>query len=447
MTDSVDGVTQYTYDGLGQLLTETVNGTLVGSMTYDNYGNILTKGSNTYTYGDSVWKDRLTAFNGQSISYDAQGNPTNYRGKTLTWEKGRQLKSYGGYSYTYNANGVRTSKTVSGVKHTYTLDGMKILKESWGSSSLTPLYDNEDEVCGILYNSTPYYFLKNLQGDVIAITNRNGEVVARYTYDAWGKVLKVTNAGGTVITSSTNIAIINPFRYRGYYYDTETCLYYLQSRYYDPDAARFINADEMLNTELALCLNLYSYCENCPIIFNDLFGYGKTYVIYYDNPGTGFKDQANNSPYYNKNSKNVTMVPVVTAAGFINSWNKICGNIDYVYLYLHGGKGKLYFKNSEIKFPDTKRFKSIKSKKINKKIYLLSCHGGDGKEGTNVAWTFAKQCSTTVVACTGSVSYTKIGKKYYARKAFDWGVFMKFYYQKKYIFWGPMVARCSPGSL
>ena len=227
VTDSVDGVTQYTYDALGQLLTETVNGTLVGSMTYDNYGNILTKGSNTYTYGDSVWKDRLTSFNGQAISYDAQGNPTSYRGKTLTWEKGRQLKSYGSYSYTYTSNGVRNSKTVSGVKHTYTLDGTKILKETWGSTSLTPLYDNEDEVCGILYNSTPYYFLKNLQGDVIAITNKSGEVVARYTYDAWGKVLSVKSASGTVITSSTNVANVNPFRYRGYYYDTETSLYYL----------------------------------------------------------------------------------------------------------------------------------------------------------------------------------------------------------------------------
>ncbi len=275
VTDSVDGVTQYTYDALGQLLTETVNGTLVGSMTYDNYGNILTKGSNTYTYGDSVWKDRLTSFNGQSIAYDAQGNPTNYRGKTLTWEKGRQLKSYGSYSYTYNANGFRTSKTVSGVKHTYTLDGMKILKETWGSTSLTPLYDNEDEVCGILYNSTPYYFLKNLQGDVIAITNKSGEVVARYTYDAWGKVLKVTNASGTVITSSTNVANVNPFRYRGYYYDTETSLYYLQSRYYDPDAARFINADDAevfskySDTKL---INLFTYCENDPVNGKDVTG-------------------------------------------------------------------------------------------------------------------------------------------------------------------------------
>ena len=94
-------------------------------MTYDNYGNILSKNGVAYTY-DSTWKDLLTSYDGQSVTYDAQGNPTSYLGHTLTWEKGRQLKSFDGNTYTYNANGIRTSKTVNGVKHTYTLDGTKI---------------------------------------------------------------------------------------------------------------------------------------------------------------------------------------------------------------------------------------------------------------------------------------------------------------------------------
>ena len=126
--DSVAGTTEYTYDALGQLLTETVNGTVVNAMTYDNYGNILTRNGKVYTYGDSVWKDKLTAFDGQTISYDAQGNPTTYLGHTLTWEKGRQLKSFDGCTYTYNANGIRTGKTVNEVTHTYILDGTKILR-------------------------------------------------------------------------------------------------------------------------------------------------------------------------------------------------------------------------------------------------------------------------------------------------------------------------------
>ena len=218
MTDSIDGVNEYTYDALGQLLTEKLNGHIVNSMTYDTYGNILSKNGKVYAYGD-VWKDLLTSVDGRNIIYDAQGNPTDYMGHTLTWEKGRQLKSYDGNTYTYNANGTRTSKTVGGVTHTYTLEGTKILRESWSGNTLIPLYDNEDSVCGIIYNNYAYYFLKNLQGDVIAITNSKGEVVARYTYDAWGVC--------TIVSDNTGIiARINPYRYRSYYYNQDIELLY-----------------------------------------------------------------------------------------------------------------------------------------------------------------------------------------------------------------------------
>ena len=125
-------------------------------------GNIASKNGTVYTYGDAVWKDLLTKVGDAVISYDAQGNPTAYLGHTLAWEKGRQLKSFDGNTYTYNANGIRTSKTVGGVKHTYALDGTKILCETWNGNALVPLYDNEDSVCGIVYNDEPFYFQKNL---------------------------------------------------------------------------------------------------------------------------------------------------------------------------------------------------------------------------------------------------------------------------------------------
>ena len=259
VTDSIDGTTEYTYDALGQLLTETVNGEVVNSMEYDNYGNIVKKNNKVYTYGDATWKDLLTSYDGQSITYDKQGNPTKYLGHTLTWEKGRQLKSFDGNTYIYNANGIRTSKTIGEVKHTYTLDGTKILRETWAGNTLIPLYDNEDNVCGILYNNVPYYFIKNLQGDVITIVDKDAQPVARYSYDAWG-VPTVT-----LDTSDCQIADINPFRYRGYYYDKEIGLYYLQSRYYDTEVGRFINMDEaiMISIEHAtLKQNLFAYCSN-----------------------------------------------------------------------------------------------------------------------------------------------------------------------------------------
>ena len=263
-------VIAYEYDALGQLRSERVNGNLINTMYYDSYGNIRLKNGVGYTYGDGVWKDKLTGVGAETISYDAQGNPISYLGHTLTWEKGRQLKSFDGNTYTYNANGIRTSKTVNGVKHTYTLDGTKILRETWGNNVLVPLYDNEDSVCGILYNGTPYYFLKNLQGDIISVTDENGQTVAEYIYDAWGASISVSDS------SDCGIGNINPFRYRGYYYDAEIGMYYLQSRYYDPEVGRFINGDEAIVsviTDNSIQGNLFSYCDNDPVNNTDVGGY------------------------------------------------------------------------------------------------------------------------------------------------------------------------------
>ena len=270
VTDSLEGVTEYTYDALGQLLTETKNGETVNQMFYDNYGNILQKNGIQYVY-DEVWEDKLIFYNGQAIIYDAQGNPTEYLGHNLTWEKGRQLKSFDNIQYTYNANGIRTSKTIAGNKHTYILDGAKILKEVWdnGDEILQMLYDNEDNICGITYNETPYFFQKNQQGDIIAITDNTGKEVARYSYDAWGACTIVKD------TTASGIATINPFRYRGYYYDKEIGMYYLQSRYYNPIIGRFVNGDfpDIITTiNVKHSANLYGYCSNNPVNETDACG-------------------------------------------------------------------------------------------------------------------------------------------------------------------------------
>ena len=274
VTDSVDGTTEYTYDALGQLLTEVHEGETVNAMTYDNYGNILTKNGISYTY-DAVWKDLLTGYGDQSITYDAQGNPTSYLGHTLTWEKGRQLKSFDNIQYTYNANGIRTSKTVDGVRHDFVLDGAKILRETWNNNTLVPLYDNEDSVCGIIFNNAPFYFQKNLQGDVIAIVDKNAQVVAKYSYDAWGVCAVIQD------TSDCGIAAINPYRYRGYYYDAEIGMYYLRSRYYNPSVGKFVNADKaeyiLIETDDRFA-NLNAYCLNEPVFGIDEWGFASGYI-------------------------------------------------------------------------------------------------------------------------------------------------------------------------
>ena len=294
----MEGNTAYEYDELGQLAKEIRNAIvnessqITGSAVdfeYDRYGNIVTKDNKFYVYGKYYknnviggeieetldWKDLLTYYNGQRINYDDQGNPTNYMGTELVWEKGRQLKQFGSNSYTYNNDGVRTSKTIDGVKHAFVLDGSNIVKETWGGNTLIPLYDLDGTVCGIKYNGTAYYFYKNLQGDVIAITNDAGATIARYTYDAWGKVLSVKDAIGNGIVSASHIANINPFRYRGYYYDVEVGLYYLQSRYYDPNNGRFINADNakyILKNDSVLSNNSFCYCCNDSVNAIDFYG-------------------------------------------------------------------------------------------------------------------------------------------------------------------------------
>ena len=156
------------------------------------------------------------------------------------------------------------------------LDGTNIVKEVVTDAACCPkytneyLYDIDGTVCGLKYNGTAYYFYKNLQGDVIAIADDTGAVKATYTYDAWGAYEIESD------TSGCNIATINPFRYRGYYYDTETDLYYLQSRYYNPEVGRFINADDYVFVQLPNeknSHNIFAYCENDPVSDSDYLGY------------------------------------------------------------------------------------------------------------------------------------------------------------------------------
>ena len=139
---------------------------------------------------------------------------------------------------------------------------------------MIPLYENEDSVCGIVYNDTPYYFQKNLQGDIIAIVNASGTIVGKYSFDAWGKCTI------TYQNSRLGVTYANPFRYRGYYFDQETGFYYLQSRYYDPSTGRFINADEAAMSIMS-SLNIanmcaWAYCVNNPVNGIDVYGYAST---------------------------------------------------------------------------------------------------------------------------------------------------------------------------
>lgn len=200
-----------------------------------------------------------------------------YRDRTLTWQ-GRRLLSYAkdgkAANFTYDANGIRTYKDISqnGVSHTsskYIYDGNNLVAEQRDGSWIYYLY-GVDGVVGFNYNDATYLYRKNVQGDVTHIYKQNNdaslELVAQYVYDAWGNCRVLVDVGG--------IAELNPFRYRSYYFDEETGLYYLQTRYYDPETGRFINADtlEYLDPETIDGLNLYAYCGNNPVMRIDSQG-------------------------------------------------------------------------------------------------------------------------------------------------------------------------------
>lgn len=279
-------VAVYTYDELNQLVwyADTRTGRYI-RIVYDNYGNIqkmesYSLGTNwapvklletrTYSYDDTNWKDKLTEFDGDSITYDKNGNPLTYRDDMIfEWENGRILKNINtsdkAIQMSYDSNGMRTQKSVDGVKTNYYYDSSNnLFALTQGNDTLFFYYDNSGEVMSVSCNGTMYYYIKDLQGDITEIVDKDGKAVAEYAYDAWGNMLIENN--GTL-----TVGKLNPFRYRSYVYDEETGLYYLQSRYYDPLTGRFLNADVYADTQSGtpLSTNMFAYCENNAINKSD----------------------------------------------------------------------------------------------------------------------------------------------------------------------------------
>lgn len=403
--------TSYAYDTANQLVRE--NNPYAGKTwvwTYDNAGNILSRKEYAYTtdtlgtatdtvsygYTDPAWGDLLTSYDGQAITVDEIGNMLSDGTWTYTWEHGRELASMYGenidgnndvtITYTYDADGMRTSKTVTTITrshsytatvteptcteagyttytctcgdnyqedetaapgHDYTItnngsvvtgtctrcghfysspiigvdppirpnppvstasysveatsnteiaectvlstvtqtysyvySGGQLMQEvittetaadgetTTSTETLNFTYDASGTPLSVTYDNTTYYYVTNIQGDVVAIVNSSGTTLVQYTYDAWGNALAVFGAMPSTLGKT------NPLRYRGYVYDEDTGLYYLQSRYYDPEMGRFINADVFASTGQGLLgNNMFAYCGNNPICRVDSSGY------------------------------------------------------------------------------------------------------------------------------------------------------------------------------
>lgn len=267
----------FSYDALGELIS--TSGDINSTYTYDSRGNMTSKTVNgittSFSYNNENWQDQLTGVNGNPLSYDANGNLLSYNGVRYRWSRGKLLSSVTTEEntcfYTYDNNGYRLSKDVNGDITYFDVFNGKILAQH-GTHNLYFQYNNEKPI-GFILDNNQYYYITNIKGDIVGITDENGDLIASYVYDEWGKLLNIETAQAENETQY-EIALLNPFRYRGYYYDEETGMYFLQSRYYNPDLCRFISADsfDYIKADNPLTVNAYIYCINNPIYFFDPTG-------------------------------------------------------------------------------------------------------------------------------------------------------------------------------
>ena len=446
---------RYKYDDLGQLLREdnTVRGyTYV--YEYNSAGNITKKYiyaptakndtptnpqyTYDYSYGDTNWGDKLTMYRGGSITYDEVGNPLSYyngRRYTFAWENGRRLASAETgaleFEFTYNDEGIRTSKTINGIKHTYHLNGSQIITEAWENHLLVYLYDAEGNPIGMQYRNTAmgedefaeYWYEKNLQGDIVAVYDAAGTKLISYTYDAWGNFIKQYHNGCT----SSNPVVNNPFLYRGYYFDNELGMYYLQSRYYDPVIGRFINADGMVSTGQGLLgYNMYAYCGNNPVCRADYSGQFWGVVILAavlvvalsgcsaDDSDKNVLVMSNSDEGWMTSSQKMgedmasavgtksSSVQAVDSDNFADTWNKTTA--DHIIIHTHGSPDGLF--GTELSFR-TRDVSQLHSNDNINFVLITACEtGGMNSSGANIASLLSQKISPNgiVVCCTTVVS-------------------------------------------
>lgn len=272
ITDSKFGNHSYEYDCKGFLVKD---GDTV--YEYDANGNVTKIGDTMLEY-DSVVKDKLVKVGDKVVTYDASNPlvPTSYNGNTYTFE-GRRLARIqkGGkvIDYTYNDQGLRTKKTVTengtSFETQFFYDGTKLIAEISPEHRLDFLYDENDRLYGFVLDKTAmYFYVRDTLENVLGIVDSTGNLVVQYAYNAWGKNLGITG------TLATTVGEYNPFRYKGYHFDSDTGMYYCHTRYYVPDWCRWLCADGVIGLDPSSLFeqNLYCYCNNNPVCCIDPSG-------------------------------------------------------------------------------------------------------------------------------------------------------------------------------
>ena len=286
----VDGV-DYAYDSNGNI-SQISKTTTTTTTYYETYigpnGEVLkrpvfNKETKTdiyskYTY-DSTIKDRLVKVNDKTITYDSNNplNPISYNGNTYEYE-GRRLIKFNNVKYTYDLDGKRIKKDNNGNITNYYYSGDRLITEINNSYRLDFIYDENSQLIGFIHDSNKYLYIRDVLQNILGIIDINGNVVVKYDCDAFGKINNITGS------KASTIGKYNPFRYKGYYYDEESSMYYCKSRYYVPEWCRWLNADSpsFLEPTIPNQMNLFTYCSNNPIAnidSNGKFGFLATLLI------------------------------------------------------------------------------------------------------------------------------------------------------------------------
>ena len=200
-----------------------------------------------------------------------------------------QTKNGVEWTYTYDANGMRTSRSSDSKTYDYVYSGDKLVQMTITDTTanttqlLEFAYDAAGQPLTMTLDGTVYYYLLNIQGDVMGLVDGSGNLQAAFSYTAYGKAYSINN----VSSMGTTLASANPLTYRGYVLDMGTGIYYLQSRYYDPQLGRFLNADAYASTGQGfLGNNMFAYCGNNPTVRVDIFGNHWFYTINEDETRT-----------------------------------------------------------------------------------------------------------------------------------------------------------------
>ncbi|KQL39266.1 hypothetical protein AN960_09890 [Bacillus sp. FJAT-25509] len=270
----------YNYDSLNELTSEEYPDGTKKEYSYDGFGNrtdvtVTKDGETTETNANFNTENQLTKFGKDDIEYDADGNRISDGNYSYRWNPTGQLisvtkkgESDPFTTYKYDEKGRRIEKSVDGLttKYYYDGDSINVLYETDGSGIVlrSYIYSANGQRLAMKEQGQTFYYHYNAHGDVIAITDDTKQVVATYSYDAWGNVSE---------SSAQGLAADNTFGYAGYMYDKEIKMYYLIARYYQPEIGVFLSLDPQMGDKVdVMTQNGYNYANNNPVMFFDFDG-------------------------------------------------------------------------------------------------------------------------------------------------------------------------------